>query len=103
MMKSLLATSNSLKQSETRAGIFLCALKFGIVFLLLQGACAEPTKIQNSIGMTLVKVPAGSFFMGNTNTTPSSLNGPPHLQNGDWDEQPVHKVTFSREFLIGQK
>jgi hypothetical protein len=36
--------------------------------------------------MQLVQLPPGSFAMGST--------------NGDWDEQPVHKVRISRSFLM---
>ena len=59
-------------------------------------------KRENSLGMVLVRVSAGSFLMGDTNSTPAALNGPPHLPKGDWDEQPIHKVTFRRDFYMSQ-
>ena len=40
----------------------------------------------NSLGMTLVEVPAGAFLMGS--------------EDGEWDERPVHHVTVSKPFLL---
>ena len=47
---------------------------------------ASPTGLTNSLGMTFVRVPAGSFAMGS--------------ENGDSDEKPVHPVTISRAFEL---
>ena len=43
-------------------------------------------RITNSVGMTFVRIPAGSFMMGS--------------DNGDSDEKPVHRVKISRSFYI---
>jgi len=48
----------------------------------------EKKMITNSIGMTLVEIPAGSFLMGSE-------------QGGDFDERPVHKVTITKPFCMG--
>ena len=40
----------------------------------------------NSLGMQMIRVEAGSFAMGS--------------QEGDWDEQPVHKVAISQPFRM---
>jgi formylglycine-generating enzyme required for sulfatase activity len=40
----------------------------------------------NSLGTQMVRIEPGSFTMGST--------------NGDWDEQPVHKVTISQPFWM---
>ena len=62
----------------------------------------------NSIGMTLIEIPAGSFQMG-VDSTPipdSLLKGPNGViydrpsNQGDCDEAPVHKVTISQPFRI---
>ena len=62
----------------------------------------------NSIGMTLIEIPAGSFQMG-VDSTPipdSLLKGPNGViydrpsNQGDYDEAPVHKVTISQPFRI---
>ncbi len=64
---------------------------------------AAPETKNNSLEMVLVRVAPGSFLMGNTNPTPATtLSGPAHLRNGDWDERPVHRVTITHEFYMGQ-
>ena len=69
----------------------------------------EPKEITNSLGMKLVRIDAGSFRMGCLNPTPlaklrSGFESGHHeyLPNGDWDEQPVHKVTISRAFYMSE-
>jgi formylglycine-generating enzyme required for sulfatase activity len=42
--------------------------------------------INNSLGMTMVRIEPGSFEMGSA--------------GGDWDERPVHEVTISRSFVM---
>jgi formylglycine-generating enzyme required for sulfatase activity len=62
----------------------------------------------NSIGMTLIEIPAGSFQMGVDSTPiPDTLTkGPSGViydrpsNQGDYDEAPVHKVTISQPFRI---
>jgi len=49
----------------------------------------QPGVALNSVGMTLVEIPAGSFLMGQEPGT-----------GGDWDESPVHEVAISRPFLM---
>jgi len=52
------------------------------------GAVAQETEtMTNSIGMTFVEMPAGSFQMG-------------QAAGGDWDERPVHKVTITQPFAM---
>jgi formylglycine-generating enzyme len=41
----------------------------------------------NSLGMKFVKIPPGSFIMGD--------------DNGDYDEKPAHKVNITKEFYMG--
>jgi formylglycine-generating enzyme required for sulfatase activity len=61
-----------------------------------------PARIVNSIGMELVRVPAGSFRMGERNTVPPAMREDmPYLTDGDWDEHPVRTVTISHPFYIG--
>ncbi len=64
----------------------------------------------NTIGMHLIRIEAGSYIMGESNPVPDSLSiwsneildqiGP--RSHGDWDEQPVHKVTISNPFYISE-
>ena len=74
-------------------------------------AADGPRTAVNSIGMTLVEVPAGSFEMG-VDSTPipeALLKGPVNViydrpsNEGDYDEAPVHKVTIRRAFWIAAK
>jgi len=56
----------------------------------------------NSIGMKMVRIPAGTFMMGNAAATPGSLGQFPGLTNGDYDERPIHKVSISHDFYISE-
>ena len=49
---------------------------------------ADDSSFVNSIGMKLVRIPPGSFLMGN-------------LSDADFDERPAHNVTISRPFYLG--
>jgi formylglycine-generating enzyme required for sulfatase activity len=58
---------------------------------------------ENSIGMRMVRIPAGSFQMGNDRATdPKTLKQHHLLTHGDYDEAPVHDVLISRDFYIGE-
>jgi formylglycine-generating enzyme required for sulfatase activity len=46
----------------------------------------------NSLGMTFVLIPAGSFTMGSQNDVPNTSS----------DEKPAHKVTIGKPFYLGQ-
>lgn len=65
-----------------------------------------PAVLTNSIGMELVRIEAGTFWMGCLNPTPLSELRPsfdrvPYVWNGDWDEHPAHEVTIPRVFHMG--
>jgi formylglycine-generating enzyme required for sulfatase activity len=56
----------------------------------------------NSIGMRMVRVEAGAFTMGASDTPlPKELAAKPYLQYGDFDEKPAHRVRISRAFSVG--
>ena len=71
-------------------------------------AADPPRTIVNSLGMTLIEIPAGTFQMGVDSTPiPQELTkGPSGViydrpgNQGDYDEAPVHKVTISQPFRI---
>ena len=54
------------------------------------GAGPAP-RITNSLGMTLVLIPAGAFLMGSIDTDPMAAR----------DERPQHRVRFARPFYLG--
>jgi len=63
--------------------VTLMQLSAGTAFSLAD----ESLAVTNSLGIRLMKIPAGSFQMGQD-------------AGGDWDESPAHQVTISRSFLI---
>jgi len=71
---------------------------FGILFAVVSGCATAPTKsegkwagetetvmLPGNVPLTMVSIPAGTFMMGSTN-----------------DESPVHSVTISSGFQLGQ-
>ncbi|HEY6565261.1 MAG TPA: formylglycine-generating enzyme family protein [Pirellulaceae bacterium] len=63
----------------------------------------EPEVTVNSIGMKLVKVPAGEFMMGAEEEPSQTLTAFPYCQPVWLDgELPRHKVRITRPFLMGQ-
>ena len=92
MTKSLSALCSS-------ALIAFCAM-------LPHAASAEPPVIENSIGMKLVRIPAGEFMMG-SDESPAKLaqafpGYPPERFTLLDDEAPVHRVRISKPFYMGQ-
>ena len=71
----------------------LSSLSLLIPFTLL---AAE--RVENSIGMKLIRIEAGSFIMGSGDAPPKSLA---EWSMQDYDESPAHKVTISKPFLLG--
>lgn len=86
--------------SSSKLGVYLS----GLLLFMFLGACKPPEKIViNSLGMRLIRVPSGSFKMGESSPTPSHRFGQPeYLLQGDWDERPVHEVKISNTFYISQ-
>jgi formylglycine-generating enzyme required for sulfatase activity len=60
---------------------------------LMAFLCSSVTaeEVVNSIGMRLVRIPAGEFLMGSSEGT----------ADADADERPQHRVRISRPFLLG--
>ena len=62
----------------------------------------EGKKYTNSIGMRLVRIEPGTFMMGfGQRPLPKDLAREPHLQQGDFDERPRHRVRITKPFYIG--
>jgi len=61
--------------------------------------------VQNSIGMALIRIPAGEFLMGGSEPAarliadfPEMMRPPDYFDN----EYPQHRVRFSHDFLVGK-
>ncbi len=75
-----------MRRNNVQATLSCCLLCIAAVTAC--GAQGGGKSIQNSIGMRLREIPAGSFSMGE--------------RTGEWDEVPVHSVTISRPFLMAE-
>lgn len=89
--------------------IFVSSLKLsvflsGLLLFMFFGASKPPEKIViRSLGMKLIRVPSGSFKMGESNPTPPHRYGQPnYLLQRDWDERPVHEIKISDTFYISE-
>jgi formylglycine-generating enzyme required for sulfatase activity len=56
----------------------------------------------NTLGMRLRRIEPGTFPMGNDRALPDELFGPSCFRHGDFDERPVHRVTLTYPFAIGE-
>lgn len=69
-------------------------------------ALAEPRIIENSLGMKLVRIPAGEFMMGSAESPAALAQAFPGYEPERFtqlqDEAPVHRVRISRAFYLGQ-
>jgi formylglycine-generating enzyme required for sulfatase activity len=87
----------------TRTGLAIAAILALIGYQQSKAAemPAEPQYI-NSIGMKFVRIEPGTFSMGGLQKElPKELAGTRYMRDGDPDEQPVHKVSISRQFYMG--
>ena len=63
----------------------------------------QPHERINSIGVKMIRVPAGTFRMGSDLATdPAVLKQPAVLPHGDYDERPVHEVRISYDFWMSE-
>jgi formylglycine-generating enzyme required for sulfatase activity len=71
--------------------VFFRITSLSLALLCLSGAAAQELEVlENSIGMKLVKLPAGKF-----------LRGSPVDEVGSQDDECQHEVTLTRDFYIG--
>ncbi len=66
-------------------------------------SAAEPGAFTNSIGLKLVRIPPGTFLMGQDGPA-ADYNVKAHaakFDDADWDEQPAHQVTITMAFHLG--
>ncbi len=91
MMKSVIGFSLRIFKGllgKMKRYLTLSAFISAIIILISQFSCDTHDVYVNSLGMTMTRIPAGSFFMGDT--------------CGHWDEIPVHNVTISKAFYISK-
>jgi formylglycine-generating enzyme required for sulfatase activity len=74
--------------------------------LLLAAPAAARGPQPNSLGMQFVRIPAGSFWMGNAETPEALARAYPQLEAKRFtllaDEGPVHRVHISKAFELGR-
>ena len=84
----------------------LPASLFTTCAVLASAALAEPTVIENSLGMKLVRIPAGEFMMGSAESPSVLAQAFPGYEPERFtqlqDEAPVHRVRISHAFYLGQ-
>ena len=86
------------KWTSIAAGVCVAVLASGVA------AAAEPPKTEaNSLGMTLVLIPAGQFQRGVTDVHALTANHANVIRQGPdlQDERPAHPVQVSRPFRLG--
>jgi hypothetical protein len=85
---------------------FVCLSMFAAALLADKSAASASNSgdhYKNSLGMTMVRIPAGSFSMGNdSRTDPQQLGQYEKLQDGDYDEHPSHTATISHDFYMSE-
>jgi formylglycine-generating enzyme len=102
----------NMMQTHLEAARFFVILRIAACLLALQ-ACSSPAPqhapplvIENSIGMKLVRVPAGEFFMGSDESPESLAASFPQYERKRLeelsDESPVHRVRITRDFFLGR-
>ena len=74
------------KKMRMRTAVLIVACLVGSA--LFTAATSQANEFTNSVGMKMVGINPGSFEMGSD------------MGRNFWDEQPVHKVTISKEFYI---
>ena len=70
-----------------RGDRFLAALLLGMCWVGVPLARSESAAFTNSLGMQMARIEPGAFVMGSN--------------DGESDEQPVHRVTITQPFFIG--
>ena len=83
-----------------------------LLIAALLPSCAAPSlrqappEIENSLGMRFVRIPEGSFDMGNGETVESLGAAYPQLERSRLialkDEAPVHRVRITHAFFLGK-
>jgi formylglycine-generating enzyme required for sulfatase activity len=78
--------------------LLINAVSLGTVALAIEAPEHTVNSFENSIGMKMVRIPAGEFVMGSGKTGPRTNR---EFVKREWDEAPEHKVFISKEFYMG--
>jgi|ETNmetMinimDraft_26_1059896.scaffolds.fasta_scaffold07328_1 formylglycine-generating enzyme required for sulfatase activity len=76
---------------------------FNCTFVTFAAEMTQDKIHTNSIGMGLIKIEPGIFFMGFEEALLSDelVGDEPHRWNGDFDGHPTYQVTISKSFHMG--
>ena len=79
-----------------------CRLTLALLILLLSTSPSIANEsLKNSLDMRFVRIPAGSFVMGNTQIDETAFELPDGDVQRIQDETPPHTVRISRDFWLG--
>lgn len=79
------------------------ALAGAAALAFLCGMQGNHDRFVNSIGVHMIRIPAGTFSMGSDRPTdPAVFHQFPLLTDGDYDEKPVHQVRISHDFYMSE-
>jgi formylglycine-generating enzyme required for sulfatase activity len=88
-----------------RTVVVFCRSCLALLTVLLVGH-ASARDYTNTLGMTFVLIPAGTFVMGRTESTESLRRAFPAFEASRieqlTDEQPAHPVEITKSFYLGQ-
>ncbi|MFT3848480.1 MAG: formylglycine-generating enzyme family protein [Propionivibrio sp.] len=108
MTNEELGTQEGYRNSVAMKTRGACLRRLSVAFLALfcmAASAALETRI-NTLGMPLVRVPAGEFMMGSDESPESLAADYPQYDRERFeklnDEAPVHRVRITRDFFLGQ-
>lgn len=81
--------------------LFCCLLAAGFSGRKLLGGGSQQHSYVNSLGMKMIRVPAGKFLMGDPKPL-EQLTSEAFLFPDDEDERPAHEVTIPQPFYMSQ-
>jgi formylglycine-generating enzyme required for sulfatase activity len=85
--------------------LFWLLAHVGLITKVALAQATEPVVEENTLGLKLVKIPAGEFLMGSDETTESLAKTFEQYEKRRFqlaDEAPVHKVRITKSFWLGQ-
>lgn len=94
---------NSAETDERASTLLLSLLSLILVWQMrADKKDANGPEYPNSLGMKMIRIPAGHFPMGDDLSTPAKLGQPALFTKGDYDEKPVHDIKLTYDFYISE-